>query len=186
MSRIGKQPVEIPSGVEVNVKDGTVIVKGSKGTLRFTPHNKITVKIVDKNIIVERASDDLLGRSLHGLTRTLIFNMIEGVTKGFSKQLEVQGVGYKVQIQGKKLQLALGYSHPINFTAPEGITFEIDKEKKNLLTISGIDKMLVGQVAADIRSLRKPEPYKGKGIRYVGEVVRRKAGKAAAAAIKTV
>lgn len=184
MSRIGKQPIQIPAGVEVHLKDGDVSVKGPKGSLKFKPHPRIKLKIEDKNLIVERQSNDILDASLHGTTRTLIANMIEGVTKGFSKQMEIQGVGYRAQLQGKKLQLALGFSHPVEFPAPSGITFEIDKEKKNIIIISGIDKELVGQVAANLRSLRKPEPYKGKGIRYVGEVVRRKAGKAAVTAAK--
>lgn len=185
MSRIGKKPVEIPAGIEISVKDGVVTAKGPKGTLTFTPHKRMTVKVMEKTVVVERPGEEIMDRSLHGLTRTLIANMIEGVAKGFSKKLDIQGVGYRAQLQGKDLQLALGYSHPIAFPAPDGITFEIDKEKKNLLTVSGIDKALVGQVAADIRSLRKPEPYKGKGIRYFGEVIRRKAGKAATAAAKT-
>lgn len=184
MSRIGKQPIQIPSGVEVTLKDGVVCVKGSKGTLTFAHHQRVQVSIDGKEIKVERPNDEILEKSLHGLTRTLLANMVEGVTKGFSKQLEIQGVGYRAQVQGKALQLALGFSHPVEFEAPSGISFEIDKEKKNIITISGIDKALVGQVAADVRALRKPEPYKGKGIRYVGEVVRRKAGKAATAAAK--
>lgn len=184
MSRIGKQPVEIPAGVQITVSDGEVAVKGPKGTLKFKPHARMIIKIEDKKVLVERKSDEILDRSLHGLTRTLIANMMQGVVNGFSKKLEIQGVGYRAQLQGKKLQLALGFSHPVDFTAPDGITFEIDKEKKNIITIHGADKALVGQVAANIRSLRKPEPYKGKGIRYVGEVVRRKAGKAATTAAK--
>ncbi|MEK9132357.1 MAG: 50S ribosomal protein L6 [Patescibacteria group bacterium] len=184
MSRIGKNPVEIPSGVEVKINAGEVSVKGSKGTLKFKPHPRMEIKIDGANLLVVRKSDDILDRSLHGLTRTLIANMVQGVTKGFVKQLEIQGVGYRATVQGKKLQLSLGFSHPVDFTAPEGIDFQMDKEKKNIITVSGIDKELVGQVAANLRSLRKPEPYKGKGIRYVGEFVRRKAGKAAAAAAK--
>lgn len=184
MSRIGKNPVAIPSGVQVSVANGVVQVKGSKGTLNFTPHPRMTVSVEGQEVRVTRASDEILDRSLHGLTRTLIANMIEGVSKGFSKRLEIQGVGYRVAQQGKNLQLSLGFSHPVEFTAPEGITFEIDKEKKNIITVSGIDKIIVGQTAANIRGLRKPEPYKGKGIRYFGEVIRRKAGKAATAAGK--
>lgn len=185
MSRIGKNPIAIPQGVEVSIKDGTITVKGPKGTLKFTPHGRMHVKVEGEKVIVERKSDEILDRSLHGLTRTLIFNMVEGVTKGFSKQLEISGVGYRVQPQGKNLQFALGFSHPIDFPAPEGIVFSIDKEKKNILTVTGIDKRLVGQTASEIRALRKPEPYKGKGIHYVGELIRRKAGKAAMAAAKT-
>ncbi len=185
MSKIGKKPIEIPAGVEISMKEGIINVKGPKGTLTFKPNTQIQVKIEGKEIKVERSDDEPLKRSLHGLTRTLISNMIEGVTKGFSKKLDIQGVGYRAQVQGKDLQLAVGYSHPIDFPAPAGITFEIDKEKKNIIVVSGIDKCLVGQVAANIRSIRKPEPYKGKGIRYFGEVIRRKAGKAATAAAKT-
>lgn len=184
MSRIGKQPISIASGVEVHVKDGQVEVKGSKGTLKFRPHIRIEIKVEGQNVVVARKSDEPLDRSLHGLTRTLIANMIDGVTKGFSKRLEIQGVGYRAQLQGKNLQLALGFSHPVEFKAPEGISFEIDKEKKNIITVTGIDKSLVGQVSAEIRELRPPEPYKGKGIRYAGEVVKRKAGKAATTAAK--
>lgn len=184
MSRIGKQPITIPSGVEVHMKEGKMTVKGPKGTLVFNPHPRMQIKMESKQVLVERPSDGNLDRSLHGLTRTLVANMIQGVTDGFSKKLELHGVGYRAQIQGKKLQLAIGFSHPVDFPAPEGITFEIDKEKKNIITVSGIDKNLVGQVAANLRSLRKPEPYKGKGIHYLGEVIRRKAGKAATAAAK--
>lgn len=184
MSRIGKQPIPIPSGVEVNIKDHQVTVKGPKGSLTITPHQRMKLTIGDRTIHVERKSDERLDRSLHGLTRTLLANMVEGVTKGFSKQLEIQGVGYRVQIQGGKLLLSLGFSHTMEFPAPEGINFEIDKEKKNIIIVSGLNKELVGQTSAEIRSLRPPEPYKGKGIRYVGETIRRKAGKAAAAAAK--
>ncbi|MEK7523448.1 MAG: 50S ribosomal protein L6 [Patescibacteria group bacterium] len=185
MSRIGKQPVTIPSGVEVTFKEGKLNVKGTKGTLVFAPHARVVIKIEDGKIIVERKSEEILDRSLHGLTRTLVANMVEGVTKGFFKKLEIQGVGYRAEvIAGKKLKLALGFSHPIEYTAKEGILFEIDKEKKNIITVSGIDKSLVGQVASELRGLRPPEPYKGKGIRYLGEQIRRKAGKAATAAAK--
>lgn len=184
MSRIGKQPITIPSGVEVHLTDGIISVKGSKGTLKFTHHPRMKVKIEDKTITVERTSEENLDRGLHGLTRTLIANMIEGVAKGYAKKLDIQGVGYRATMQGKNLSLTLGFSHPVSFPAPDGITFEIDKEKKNLITVSGIDKVLVGQVSSDLRGLRPPEPYKGKGIRYFGEVIRRKAGKAATAAAK--
>lgn len=182
MSRIGKLPIQIPSDVEVTVKDGQIIVKGPKGTLTFNPNPLMTVKVEGQNVIVQRKSDEVLDRSLHGLTRTLIANMIIGITKGYFKQLEIQGVGYRVQLQGKNLEFALGFSHPIKFNTPPGITVEIDKEKKNIITVSGCDKALVGQVAANIHALKKPEPYKGKGIKYVGEVIRRKAGKAATTA----
>lgn len=185
MSRIGKNPIPVPSGVTVTVKDGEVSVKGPKGSLALKPHVRMEIIVENGNVIVKRKSDEILDRSLHGLTRTLIANLITGVTQGYSKKLEIQGVGYRAALQGKKLELSLGFSHPVTFPAPEGISFEIDKEKKNIITVSGIDKDLVGQVTANLRALRKPEPYKGKGIRYVGEAVRRKAGKAAAAAAKT-
>ncbi len=181
MSRIGKLPITIPNGVTVEKRPGNVVhVKGPKGELNMPVHEKITVEIVEGKVNVTRSSEQKLDRSLHGLSRTLISNMIEGVTKGFSKQLEIQGVGYRASMQGSKLVLALGYSHPIEFQAPQGITISIDAEKKNILTISGTNKQTIGEVAAKIRSYRKPEPYKGKGIRYVGEHVARKAGKAAA------
>lgn len=185
MSRIGKQPVEIPAGVDVKLAGLTLTVKGPKGTLTLNVHQRMNVKIDGKNVLVERKGEDGLDRSLHGLTRTLISNMIIGVTTGYFKKLDIQGVGYRAELQGKNLKLALGFSHPVVFPAPTGITFEMDKEKKNIITISGIDKVLVGQTAADMRALRPPEPYKGKGIRYLGEVIRRKAGKAATAAAKT-
>lgn len=180
MSRIGKKPIIIPNGVTVEKRDqNTVFVKGPKGELSLPVRKEIIIEIADGNITVTRSGEEKIDKSLHGLSRTLIANMIEGVTKGFSKQLEIQGVGYRAALQGTKLVLSLGYSHPIDFQPPKGITITIDPEKKNILTIAGIDKQLIGEVAAKIRSYRKPEPYKGKGIRYVGERVRRKAGKAA-------
>lgn len=182
MSRIGKQPVNIPSGVSVTLQTGEVIIKGSKGELRLKPHPRITVVQEGNTLLCQRKGNEKLDKSLHGLTRTLLNNMMAGVTQGFSKKLEVQGIGYRAQLQGKKLQLSLGFSHPVDYEAPEGIHIEIDKEKKNIITVSGPDKQLVGQVAAIIRSFRPPEPYKGKGIRYVGEVIIKKAGKAAATA----
>lgn len=182
MSRIGKQPITIPSGVEINVKDGAVHIKGSKGTQTFNFHPRMKVAVKDGVLTVERQSDEKLDMSLHGLTRTLIANMIIGVTKGFTKELEIQGVGFRVALKGKDLDFALGFSHPVVFKAPEGITFEIDKDKKNIIRVHGMSKEQVGQTAAVIRGLRPPEPYKGKGIRYLGEVVRKKAGKAASAA----
>lgn len=177
MSRIGKQPITIPQGVNVTLDKRVVTVKGDKGELNFRHHRKINVKVEGDTVLVERSSDDKFDRGLHGLTRTLIDNMILGVTKGFEKKLEIQGVGYRADVQGSKLNLSLGFSHPVVFQAPEGITISIDKDKKNILTISGADKQLVGEVTAKIRSYRKPEPYKGKGIRYLGEQVTRKAGK---------
>ncbi|MBI2453935.1 50S ribosomal protein L6, partial [Candidatus Peregrinibacteria bacterium] len=138
MSRIGKQPISIPSGVEVRIEKGEVSVKGPKGTLKFSPHNLMQVAVENQSVAVSRKNDSLLGKGLHGLTRTLISNMIVGVTKGYAKQLEIQGVGYRAQVQGKRLDLALGFSHPVVYTAPEGIAFEIDKEKKNIITVYGI------------------------------------------------
>ncbi len=181
MSRIGKQPIPVPNGVTVTVNpDNTVIVKGPKGELSAKISPRIKVEIADQ-ITVTRQSEDKEDRSLHGLSRTLIANMCEGVTNGFSKKLEIIGVGYRAQVQGNKVTLNLGHSHPIDYALPEGITIEQDKDKKNILTISGIDKQKVGQVAAEIRSFRKPEPYKGKGVRYIDEYVAMKAGKAATA-----
>ena len=179
MSRIGKNPIKVPAGVTVTVSGNTVSVKGPKGELtqQFHPNMKIEVK--ENEIIVTRPSDLKLNKSLHGLTRTLIQNMVEGVTKGYEKQLEILGVGYRAAIAGAKLTLNLGFSHPIEFIAPNGITIEQDKDKKNILIIKGYDKQLLGEVAAKIRGYKKPEPYKGKGIRYVGEYVQQKAGKAA-------
>lgn len=182
MSRIGKQPIAIPAGVEIKISEKTLHIKGPKGTLTFTPHPRMEVTNEAGQLVVKRMGEENLDKSLHGLTRTLLANMIEGITKGYTKSLEIQGVGYRAALQGKSLQLSLGFSHPVEFKAPEGINFEIDKEKKNIIYISGIDKTLVGQVAANLRGLKPPEPYKGKGIRYVGEVIRRKAGKAATAA----
>ena len=180
MSRIGKLPITIPAGVTVEKRDGnTIVVKGPKGELIFPVHSTIKVQIADGTVTIERSGNDKTNRSMHGMSRTLIANMIVGVTKGFSKQLEIQGVGYRAMQQGSKLVLSLGYSHPIEFQPPSGIQITIDPEKKNILTVIGADKQVVGEVAAKIRSYRKPEPYKGKGIRYVGEYVPRKAGKAA-------
>lgn len=179
MSRIGKNPVQVPSGVTVTINGNTVSVKGPKGELTQTFHNNMKVELKDNQVIVVRPNDLKLNRALHGLTRSLINNMIEGVTKGYEKQLEILGVGYRAAVAGSKLTLNLGFSHPIEYTAPKGITIEVDKEKKNILIIKGFDKQLLGEVAAKIRSYKKPEPYKGKGIRYVGEYVAQKAGKAA-------
>jgi len=180
MSRIGKNPVKIPSGVTVEKKDNTVHVKGPKGELTASFHPLIAIEIADGTITCKRSSENKLAKSLHGLTRTLLFNMTEGVTKGFEKKLEIIGVGYRASVSGAKIVLTLGHSHPIDFPIPKGIKIELDKEKKNILIVSGIDKQLIGETAAKIRSLRKPEPYKGKGIRYLGEHIIRKAGKAAA------
>jgi large subunit ribosomal protein L6 len=176
MSRIGKLPVAIPNGVTVTVDGNTVKVKGPKGELSHTLPGGITVDRADNTLNVKRESDETNHKSLHGLTRSLIANMVEGVTKGYSKQLEITGVGYKAEVRPYGLQLALGFSHPIEYRAPAGI--KLTAPQPTAITIEGSDKALVGQVAAELRSLRPPEPYKGKGIRYAGEVIRRKAGKA--------
>ena len=178
MSRIGKLPVVVPSGVDVTVESSTVTVKGPKGTLSHTVAAPITVDRADDGALeVKRPDDERNSRSLHGLTRTLIANMVTGVTDGYEKKLEIVGVGYRVLSKGPtQLEFQLGYSHSITFNAPDGITFTVDGPTR--LGVQGIDKQLVGEVAAKIRKLRKPEPYKGKGVRYAGEQVRRKAGKA--------
>ncbi len=175
MSRIGKMPIPVPAGVEVKIDGQVVEVKGPKGTLSHTVPSPITIVLEDGNIIVTRPDDERNSRSLHGLTRTLIANNIEGVTKGFTKGLEIVGTGYRVTVKGSAVEFALGYSHPILVEPPAGITFQVDGNTK--ITVVGIDKQAVGEVAANLRKLRKPEPYKGKGVRYAGEVVRRKAGK---------
>jgi large subunit ribosomal protein L6 len=177
MSRIGKQPIEIPSGVEVDVDGHRVTVRGPRGTLERTFHPEVSIVKDDGVVRVERSSDEGFHRSLHGLTRTLIANMVEGVTKGFEKRLEIVGVGYRATLRGDDLELAVGFSHPVQFPQPEGIEFEVPTPTR--ITVRGNDKEQVGEVAANIRKVRKPEPYKGKGIRYEGEHVRRKAGKAA-------
>jgi large subunit ribosomal protein L6 len=182
MSRIGKLPVTVPSGVNIDVQEGAVKVKGPKGELMQPILSHVTVKLQDGVLVVARTGDTKDERSAHGLTRTLIQNMVEGVTKGFRKSLELQGVGYRVAKAGEKLNLSLGYSHPITFDPPKGVSFVV--EGQNRIHVEGIDKQLVGQVAADIRKLRPPEPYKGKGIRYEGEVVKKKLGKAGKAAKK--
>ena len=177
MSRIGKMPVAIPSGVEVKI-DGTVVtVKGGKGELTREFNELMTIKVEGDEVIVVRPDDSREAKSLHGLTRTLIHNMIEGVSSGFSKKLELVGVGYRASLKGKDLEIQLGYSHPVIVEAPHNITFEVPSQTE--IIVHGISKEQVGQVAADIRAWRKPEPYKGKGIRYEGEYVRRKLGKAA-------
>ncbi len=180
MSRVGRLPIPIPGGVDVAVKDRTVRVKGPKGSLERTVHPDITVAVADGRITVSRPTDDRFHRALHGLTRALVANMVHGVTQGYAVQLEIQGVGYRAQKQGQKLALQLGFSHPVELDPPSGIT--LDAPQPNRIIVSGIDKELVGQIAAGIRALRKPDPYKGKGIRYAGERVRRKPGKAGKAA----
>ena len=177
MSRIGRQPITVPAGVEVTLNGATVAVKGPKGTLSRTVAEPILVRQEDGALIVERPNDERRSRALHGLTRSLVQNMVTGVTDGFSKELEIVGVGYRAALQGKSLQLALGFSHGVNVPAPDGITFEVPLPTR--VIVRGVDKEQVGQVAANIRKLRKPEHYKGKGVRYLGERVQRKAGKAA-------
>jgi len=180
MSKIGKKPIDIPAGVTVSVSDkNEVVVKGSKGELSDKFDTRIVIKQEENQISLSPKSDTKKNFALWGLSRMLIANMIEGVSKGYEKKLEIQGVGYKVIQKGNDLDLSLGFSHTIFFEAPKGITFQVEK---NIITITGIDKQLVGQVAANIRSKKKPEPYKGKGIRYVGEHVRRKVGKKVAGA----
>ncbi|MFM8600517.1 MAG: 50S ribosomal protein L6 [Actinomycetota bacterium] len=175
MSRIGKAPINIPSGVEVSIAGRTVTVKGPKGTLSRDIPGEIVVRKEDSTLLVERPNDERTNRSLHGLSRTLVNNMVVGVTEGFAKELEIVGVGYRAEAQGQNLRLALGFSHPVIVPAPEGISFEIPAQTR--VIVKGIDKELVGQVAANIRSIRKPEPYKGKGVRYLNERILRKAGK---------
>lgn len=176
MSRIGKMPVALPKGVNIQIDGTTVTVKGPKGELSQTFHPDLTIKQEDGKVVVQ-PPDDPAYNAMHGLTRALINNMVKGVAEGFTRTLEIEGVGYRGEIQGKKLVLALGYSHPVPVEPPPGITFAVDKSQR-VVTIEGPDKQVVGQVAATIRKLRPPEPYKGKGIRYQGEKVRRKAGKA--------
>ena len=178
MSRIGKKPIAVAAGVEVKIDGQTVTVKGPKGTLSHTINPEISVKLEDGVITVSRPDDEIKSRSLHGLNRTLINNMVLGVTEGFEKKLEIQGVGYNAQMQGQNLKLSLGFSHPVIITPPEGIT--LSTPSAVTIVVSGTDKDLVGQVASEIRNWRRPEPYKGKGIRYAGEYVRRKAGKTGA------
>ena len=176
MSRIGKMPVEIPDGVEVTIEDHTIKVKGPKGELTRKIHEAIEVKVEDGQIVVTRPSDEKFHKSLHGLTRTLIANMVEGVTKGYERTLEIRGVGYRASKQGNKLVLNVGYSHPVEVEAPAGIEFEVPEPTQ--IIVRGIDKELVGEVAANVRAVRKPEPYLGKGIMYAGERIIRKVGKA--------
>lgn len=177
MSRVGKKPISIPSGVKVKIEQNEIRVSGPKGELKKEIHPSLKIQMNENEIVVSRSSDSKFHRSLHGLARALIANMVEGVTNGYRKALEIQGIGYKAELKGEKLNLSLGFSHPILFAPPEGI--KIDLSGPNRIAVSGIDKELVGMVAAKIRSFRPPEPYKGKGIRYEGEFVRKKAGKAA-------
>jgi len=175
MSRIGKAPINLPGGVEVSIAGRTVTVKGPKGTLSRDIPGDIVVRKEENTLVVERPNDERTNRSLHGLSRTLVTNMVVGVTEGFTKELEIVGVGYRAEAQGQNLRLALGFSHPVIVPAPDGISFEIPAQTR--VIVKGIDKELVGQVAANIRSIRKPEPYKGKGVRYLNERILRKAGK---------
>jgi large subunit ribosomal protein L6 len=178
MSRIGRAPIPVPSGVDVNVAGSTITVKGPKGTLSREVPEPITVRQEENELLVERPNDERQNRALHGLVRSLVNNMVVGVSAGFTKELEIVGVGYRAAAAGpNKLDLALGFSHPVSVDAPDGITFETPAPTR--IIVSGIDKEAVGQVAANIRKIRKPEPYKGKGVRYAGERVLRKAGKAA-------
>ncbi|MEV8145740.1 50S ribosomal protein L6 [Specibacter sp. NPDC078709] len=176
MSRIGRLPISVPAGVEVKIEDSLVSVKGPKGQLELTVASPITAAIDENIITVSRPNDERESRSLHGLTRTLIDNLIIGVTAGYEKKLEIVGTGYRVVAKGKDLEFALGFSHPVIIEAPEGITLAVESPTK--LSVSGISKQQVGEVAANIRKLRKPDPYKGKGVRYAGEIIRRKVGKA--------
>lgn len=182
MSRVGRAPIPIPEGVEVTVDGHSVTVKGPKGELcrEFSP--QVMVVKQDGRLVVTRSSDEGPVRALHGLTRALLANMVAGVSSGFRKSLEIVGVGYRAELQGKDILLQVGYSHPVRYAAPQGITFVVEQGNR-IIHVDGIDKQLVGEVAAQIRAVRKPEPYKGKGIRYVGEKVRRKAGKAGKVAL---
>lgn len=178
MSRIGKLPITIPDKVHVEVHDHTVTVKGPRGTLAMAAHPAIDVQVKDRQVLCGRPSDEKTHKALHGLTRSLIANMVEGVTKGFERKLELVGVGYRASLLGQNLNISLGYSHPIMFPVPTGIKIEVKDQTQ--LTVSGMDKQLVGAVAAKLRSFRPPEPYKGKGVKYLEERIRRKAGKTGA------
>jgi large subunit ribosomal protein L6 len=180
MSRIGKKPVPLPKGVSAHLDGPRITVKGPKGEISRTVHAELSLAQEGETIVVKRPSDENRHKALHGLTRTLVANMVDGVTKGFAKSLEIQGVGYKAELKPFGVQLVVGFSHPVPYHAPTGIKISVDNNV--LVKVEGVDKELVGQVAAEIRAIRPPEPYKGKGIRYVGEQVRRKAGKTAQAA----
>lgn len=177
MSRIGKKPVDIPEGVSVTNAQGALSVKGPKGELSWNCPEKISMKQEGNRIFLERADDEKHSKALHGLARSLLSNMVVGVSKGYTKELEIVGVGYKAQVQGDRLNLALGFSHPVEFLLPAGVSAKVD-QKQTRITLEGIDKQRIGQAAADIRALRKPDSYKGKGIRYAGEKLKLKAGKA--------
>lgn len=182
MSRIGKQPVIIPSGVTVEIKENTVTVKGPKGELKKEFHPTLKITMEDNKILVARSGNEKQAKALHGLTRNLLVNMVEGVTKGYEKKLEIIGVGFRAQANKNKITLSLGFSHPVEYIAPVGTEFKMDEENKGIVTITSIDKQTIGEVASKLRSFKKPEPYKGKGIRYLGERIVKKAGKAAATA----
>lgn len=177
MSRVGKNPINVPDGVDVKIQGNLVTVKGPKGEMQWNYNSNMKVTLQDKSIIVERPSDSKQFRSLHGTTRSIIANMVTGISAGYKRVLEINGVGYRAQVQGQKITFTLGYSHPIDFNLPEGITAQVDK-KQTQLTLEGIDKHLIGQVAANIRSLRAPNAYKGKGIKYAEEILKLKVGKA--------
>ena len=177
MSRVGKKPIELPEGVKVDIKGSDVTVAGSKGKVSRSFRPEISIKLEDSVLTVERSDDSRSQRAFHGLTRSLLNNMVIGVSKGFSRRLQIEGVGYRAEVKGKNLILNVGYSHPVEIEPPENVQFEVENRGK-LITVSGIDKQVVGEISAQIRKVRKPEPYKGKGIRYEGEYVRRKAGKA--------
>ena len=183
MSRIGRKPIPVPQGVRVAVEGQQVRVEGPKGKLAHSVPGVLGVSLKDGRLHVDRTGDDRRARALHGLTRALLANMVQGVSQGFERKLEIVGIGYRAQLQGKILQLALGYSHPVVFPLPEGIQAEVDRQV--LITLRGADKALVGQTAAQLRSLRKPDPYKGKGVKFAEEVIRRKVGKKAGAAATT-
>jgi large subunit ribosomal protein L6 len=179
MSLIGKQPIRIPAGVKVQIDGMTIRAEGPKGKLAQPVPTGLTSRVADGTLVIERGSDDRRARALHGLARALVANMVNGVHAGFERKLEIVGIGYRAQMQGKSIQLALGYSHPIVFPLPDGVTAEI--ERQTAITLRGPDKAVLGETAAKLRALRKPDPYKGKGVRYAGEVVRRKVGKKAGA-----
>ena len=178
MSRVGRSPIPVPSGVEVTIADRHVTVKGPKGTLERDIAETISVRREGEELLVERPDDERENRALHGLTRSLLANMVTGVTDGFRKELDIVGVGYRAEVKGKQVHFALGYSHPVIFDIPAGIEVQVDKQTH--VTVTGVDRQLVGQVAANIRSLRKPDPYQQKGVRYMGEVLKKKAGKTGA------
>ncbi|MDY7040185.1 MAG: 50S ribosomal protein L6 [Chloroflexota bacterium] len=177
MSRVGRTPIPVPDGVQANIEGSRVTVRGPRGELTKTFHPDMKVALKDNHLVVTRPTDQRHHRALHGLTRALLANMVTGVSQGFSKVLEIEGVGYRAELQGDKLVLNVGFSHPVEFEPPEGITFQVEQRAK-LITVEGADKEKVGEIAARIRRIRPPEPYKGKGIRYRGEYIRRKAGKA--------